>query len=244
MFHAPVTAPLKILDIGCGSGVVTAYLAQRFPSAQVVGVDIAPAMTDRDNMTFLHGDFFSLAASGHLQDGEFDFIFSRMLVAGMTDWPKLCRTVNRLLRPGGWAEMQDVSFRMYDENGIAADDQSPFFRAVQALCLQKGLDPLCGEKLHLYITENMSLASVIHHVYPWAWTAIKDRPETKLIAAHNQSEHHKNVEGYLLEKLNSGTGVYTEEQIKDLQSGHYTSKDKLELHSVYGVVYGQKRTHS
>lgn len=35
-------SPHSILDVGCGGGTLTMRLAQRYPQAQVVGIDIAP----------------------------------------------------------------------------------------------------------------------------------------------------------------------------------------------------------
>ncbi len=37
-------APLRIVDAGCGTGTQTRALAQRYPQATVLGVDIAPGM--------------------------------------------------------------------------------------------------------------------------------------------------------------------------------------------------------
>lgn len=37
-------APARILEIGCGTGVLTALLARNFPSAHIDAVDISPAM--------------------------------------------------------------------------------------------------------------------------------------------------------------------------------------------------------
>ncbi len=37
------TTPLRILDVGCGTGVISLMMAQRFPDASIVGIDIDPA---------------------------------------------------------------------------------------------------------------------------------------------------------------------------------------------------------
>jgi len=39
-----VPVPARVLDVGTGTGVAAAALADRYPSAGVVGVDISPAM--------------------------------------------------------------------------------------------------------------------------------------------------------------------------------------------------------
>jgi malonyl-CoA O-methyltransferase len=39
--------PASILELGCGTGMLTAHLRERFPHARIVAVDFAPAMAER-----------------------------------------------------------------------------------------------------------------------------------------------------------------------------------------------------
>lgn len=46
--HRPVISPKKILDAGCGTGVITCYLGERFPDALVWDINITPTPTIHD----------------------------------------------------------------------------------------------------------------------------------------------------------------------------------------------------
>lgn len=43
----PVADPASVVDLGCGPGNLTRLLAQRWPDAEVTGVDSSPAMIER-----------------------------------------------------------------------------------------------------------------------------------------------------------------------------------------------------
>jgi ubiquinone/menaquinone biosynthesis C-methylase UbiE len=92
-----VPGPLRrALDVGTGTGSGAAEIAKRFPEAEVVGVDVSPAMLAEarrlaPEVEFLEGD----AARLPFGEGEFD------LVAHSNMIPFLDETA-RVLRPGGW----------------------------------------------------------------------------------------------------------------------------------------------
>ena len=86
----------RALDVGTGTGAGARALARHFPSAEIVGVDVAPAMLEEarrlaPGIEFVEGD----AAALPFGDGEFD------LVAHANMIPFLDETA-RVLRPGGW----------------------------------------------------------------------------------------------------------------------------------------------
>jgi len=44
MARVPLAAPRRIYDLGCGAGNITRMLAERWPEAEVIGVDSSPEM--------------------------------------------------------------------------------------------------------------------------------------------------------------------------------------------------------
>ncbi len=52
----------RILELGCGTGRLTRLLSQRFPSAHIVAIDLAPAMIERARGRCPQADFISADA--------------------------------------------------------------------------------------------------------------------------------------------------------------------------------------
>ena len=243
-FHAPVAEPLRILDIGCGSGIATRELAKRFPSAHVVGVDLAPPVElaeQQSNVEFVRGSFADLVKTGVLREGHFDYVFQRMLVMGIVDWQAHTEAAARLLKPGGWLEMQDLDWHVYDRNGKLVDERYAHIRAIHAASEAKGLDPFCGKHLDAYM-RCAGLRSIKFTRYPFAWAYWKERPETELIATHQRSARQVEVRNSLLENLLGSSGMYKSEEIEAFKEENVVSYEQAEegIHSGYGVAFGQK----
>ncbi len=111
-------APARILDLACGTGDLTFELARRFPDAEIVGVDLTPAMLDiarRKNgstrISFVEGDALDLSsvpmgASTDMRGGDSGFgPFSLCTCAfGFRNFPdrrKALREVGKILSPDG-----------------------------------------------------------------------------------------------------------------------------------------------
>ena len=112
VFHAPVQSPKRILDIGCGTGVMTVKLANMFPDAQVIGLDISPVPDIHErpsNVEYVQGDFMELVGGDNPKFAldSFDYVFARLLSLGIRDWPGLISKIYKVLAPGGWIELQD-----------------------------------------------------------------------------------------------------------------------------------------
>ncbi|HEY3577509.1 MAG TPA: class I SAM-dependent methyltransferase [Gaiellaceae bacterium] len=84
-----VPPPRRVLDLGTGTGVVALALAERYPEADVVGIDLSPGMIEEarrkvppqltSRLRFEVGDASALACP----DGEFDLVvLSNMIPFG------------------------------------------------------------------------------------------------------------------------------------------------------------------
>jgi ubiquinone/menaquinone biosynthesis C-methylase UbiE len=118
-FMAPVREPHAILDVGCGTGRWGAELAQQFPHANVIGVDIAPpAPSDTsvrqgreeapDNYVFVQGDVTKGLPFG---DNLFDFVHMRLVVMALpaATWLPVVQELRRVTRPDGWIELVETT---------------------------------------------------------------------------------------------------------------------------------------
>ena len=107
--------PHGALDLGCGTGILTAELLQRFPGMRLHGIDLAPAMiahcqerwTGRPEITFAIGD---------LETVRFpfvpDLIASSCAFQWLPDLSPVLESLYQALRPGGrlaFAELAEGS---------------------------------------------------------------------------------------------------------------------------------------
>ncbi|MBN1778510.1 MAG: methyltransferase domain-containing protein [Clostridiales bacterium] len=110
------------LDIGCGSGALVMKLAEKFPQAQLTGLDYwgadwsyakaqcernAEIMGVKDRTGFVQGTASELP----FEDGAFDLVVSNMTFHEVKDTkhkPDLIREALRVLKPGGKFAFQDL----------------------------------------------------------------------------------------------------------------------------------------
>ena len=57
--RVPLNSPARVVDLGCGAGNVTAILKQRFPAAEVIGIDGSAAMLEKARATMPGLSFLS-----------------------------------------------------------------------------------------------------------------------------------------------------------------------------------------
>ena len=104
--RVPLAAPARVADLGCGPGNVTALLAQRWPRAELIGIDASAAMLDRARRALPEARF-EQADIRHWTPAEApDLIFSNAALHWLDDHPALFPRLLSLLAPGGVLAVQ------------------------------------------------------------------------------------------------------------------------------------------
>ncbi|HEX5475144.1 MAG TPA: class I SAM-dependent methyltransferase [Vicinamibacterales bacterium] len=106
----PLSGGERVLDLGCGSGRLSATIAESLPRGQLVGLDASAAMLDaasawlrerRSRARLVRGDGAALPFAT-----AFDAVFSGATFHWILDHPRLFREIHRVLLPGGRLEAQ------------------------------------------------------------------------------------------------------------------------------------------
>jgi ubiquinone/menaquinone biosynthesis C-methylase UbiE len=111
----PAQAAQHILDIGSGLGGPARYVANRF-RCHVTGVDLSQEFTDvarhltqllrlEDRTDFDVADALAMPVA----DASFDGAYSMNVSMNIEDKPALYREMHRVLKPGGWLVLSEVS---------------------------------------------------------------------------------------------------------------------------------------
>jgi SAM-dependent methyltransferase len=183
VLHAPVdNNATRILDIGCGTGIVTHLMSEAFPQATCIGLDLSVTPGLRPcpaNVHFFQGNAATQKPTQwKANDGRsplpqdehlFDYVFSRLLILGMSDWPNFINKVFLLLKPGGWAEVHDLAWDWYDPDGSVVSDQWSWLRVVRGEFEdRKGMDLACGKKAKAWMQEAGFVHVQVHrYTYPF-----------------------------------------------------------------------------
>ncbi|NML46823.1 trans-aconitate 2-methyltransferase [Ramlibacter sp. G-1-2-2] len=104
--RVPLAHAKHVVDLGCGPGNSTELLVQRFPDAEVVGVDNSPAMVESACQR-LPGTRFELADIGSWQPAQApDLIYANAALQWVPGHEALFPRLFSLLAPGGVLAVQ------------------------------------------------------------------------------------------------------------------------------------------
>ena len=108
---------LRILDAGCGTGEISSRLADLFPHAHVLGVDIIDAHLELarercaqygPRLQFGHQSIYDLAA----HDGTYDLTLCRHVLHSIPHADRAIAELVRVTRPGGWVHLVPEDYGM------------------------------------------------------------------------------------------------------------------------------------
>ncbi|MFG2126326.1 class I SAM-dependent methyltransferase [Streptomyces sp. NPDC048751] len=143
---------MKILDVGCGPGTITADLAALVPEGHVTGVDRAEGILDRarataeerglTNVGFAVADVHAL----DFPDDTFCVVHAHQVLQHVGDPVRALREMRRVTRPGGIVAVRDSDYAAmtwYPES-TGMDDWLDLYRRVARA---NGGEPDAGRRL-------------------------------------------------------------------------------------------------
>ncbi len=138
-----LSGPVRILDLGCGTGEITLRLADRYPQAQLIGVDILEGNlaiarhrsgAHSERIRYELGDAFALT----YPDSYFDLIVCRHMSQAIPDFQRVLVEMTRVLKPGGWVHLLSEDYGMLhmprsarDPDHFWTDTVVPYFDSIE-----------------------------------------------------------------------------------------------------------------
>lgn len=193
---AGIKPGMRVADIGCGSGITSAYLQQLVqPGGSVVGFDASAARIahatehySSDGLEFVCGNFYEPLVGL----GEFDFVWVRFVLeyhrAGCGD---IVRNISKLLRPGGILCLIDLDHNCLNHFGLNARLERAINGITEILEQKHDFDPYVGRKLYSFLYDldyhDIAVDLGTHHLIYGKLSEVDAYNWTKKveIAAHN-----------------------------------------------------------
>ena len=114
------SGPRRIVDLGCGAGNVTALLAQRWPHAELVGVDASAEMLERARGALPQAQWVCADLAAWRAPQPVDLLFSNAALHWLGDHARLFPALLAQLAPGGVLAVQmPVNFASPSHTAIA-----------------------------------------------------------------------------------------------------------------------------
>src|SRR5215216_1457409 len=136
----------RVVDLGCGSGELTAQLHRQVGAAETLGLDSSPAMLEGaagvagDGLRFAEGDI------GEFREGGWDVVFSNAALHWLPDHAVLFGRLAGLLHPGGQLAVQMPANHDHPSHVVAAEvaGDEPFRTALDGYRRVSPVQPPSG----------------------------------------------------------------------------------------------------
>jgi trans-aconitate 2-methyltransferase len=104
--QVPLAQARKIYDLGCGPGNSTQLLVERFPDAEVIGVDSSPDMLRQARERLPNGSFMQADLNDWSAPEDADLLFSNATFQWVPDHLAVLQRLLKGLKPGGVLAVQ------------------------------------------------------------------------------------------------------------------------------------------
>ena len=99
-------SPRIICDLGCGTGNTSQLLSNRWPEAQIIGIDSSPEMLEKARKSYPHLEFIEADLESWKPQQEVDLFFSNASLHWLDNHKSLFPRLLQLLTKGSWFAAQ------------------------------------------------------------------------------------------------------------------------------------------
>jgi len=104
--QVPLDRPRRVVDLGCGPGNSTELLIERYPDADVIGLDSSPDMLRQARERLPRRPFIEADISSWAPDGETDLLFANAVFQWVPNHTAVLRRLLAALPEGGVLAVQ------------------------------------------------------------------------------------------------------------------------------------------
>ncbi|QKX56299.1 uncharacterized protein TRUGW13939_03400 [Talaromyces rugulosus] len=237
---APIQNPLRVLDLGTGTGIWAIDFADEHPDAFVLGNDLSPIQPSwvPPNLQFEVDDYEGEWSYSQ----KFDYIHGREMEGMVQDFDRLFQQSYKHLNPGGWAEFQSIELNCF------CDDDSRQ-KATAWVTWSENLHKAArtfGKNMRTLRTwpdrlkeagfQNVQTMAIPLPFNPWP----KD-PKLKEIGRYQQLHMYEGIGSYSM-RLYTGVLKWKKEDVEALLAEvQKILKDRsVHIYTMVHFVYGQK----
>lgn len=231
---AKETPQLKLLDVGAGSGTISASLAKYMPEGQVTATDISDEILGRaklhadsvgvKNIQFQRANVYELPFS----DSTFDITHAHQVLCHLDAPSDAIREMVRVTKPGGVVALRESEMKMW----CIFPELPPLLRfheiAAKTLVANGGQDKGGRQLVSWTMKAGVAREDITASFGTWCYSAPEDRlpwgkPTQRILLAFNQLLT-KYLASSMMERLKNGQmrgkaielGIATEQEIDDM----------------------------
>jgi ubiquinone/menaquinone biosynthesis C-methylase UbiE len=147
---------MRVLEIGCGPGLVTKRLIDAWPGMRVAAVDHDAGLLARARQLLAGSAVEFIEAPAEtlpFGDNEFDFAIARYVFQHLPQPVEAAREARRVLRPGGRLVAIDVDAALWGVAEPSFPEVIPIMVKTGRAQAVRGGDRLIGRKLHRILAD-------------------------------------------------------------------------------------------